>query len=531
MTATRRVFLGSALEAGANFAPVFDEGEAGVVIVAETGKGKTQSVLVPGQITYPHSLFFVDFDGQQTKQTVPWRSTFLGQQCHVIDPCGMVPDKYLPTRTIQERNDLDFIGKNLLEVPYRACFNPIDYIARSSSPDLACRTVAKCLFPEGSLKEAHWAKQAQLFGAAFKKFIAVDPLMEFVPEELPEATRSMTTFYKALTLPDWQEVFLRAMSSSDDPFIAGHAMAMHTASEKNLEMQGIKSQMEMGISELFSVPGVLEMMDSTTVDFRTLRDKAQTICVVIPGIHMQALAPLIRLISTIMSTEIEAAGVPEYGGIKHPILCYYDEAWVVGKHQPLLHSLAFQRKFGVRVVLATQNLGQLKEVWGPSFESFMGNVGTIEFFGGTNDPFTAQYISDLCGVGTYPGTSISSPSKPGDFGSESANLFGRPLIMKDEVMRLQMPIAIIKKSGYQMSKCRIINPSLYNFPEFCAFRQAIEEGRSWEQAKRAAMSVHPPEEPPAAAPIPKPVRPRKPSGSRWGLLDTVLAAVMGHETE
>lgn len=55
--------------------------------------------------------------------------------------------------------------------------------------------------------------------------------------------------------------------------------------------------------------------------------------------------------------------------------------------------------FGMQLHGIVQDLSQLKFVYGEGWETFIGNSGTVQYFG-SRDRFTAEYFSALCGETT-----------------------------------------------------------------------------------------------------------------------------------
>lgn len=104
------------------------------------------------------------------------------------------------------------------------------------------------------------------------------------------------------------------------------------------------------------------------------------------------------------------------------------------------------RGLGVQLWAITQDLGQLEQLYGHAWQTFVGNAGVFQYFG-SRDHKTAEYASQLAGITTIRkrSTSYSSSKNSDKFGqtssmgtSESISYddVQRPLIYADELMTL-----------------------------------------------------------------------------------------------
>jgi len=124
-----------------------------------------------------------------------------------------------------------------------------------------------------------------------------------------------------------------------------------------------------------------------------------------------------------------------------------DEFATLGYMRSIENAIGQIRGFGVQLWPVLQDLNQLKALYRDRWETFLGNAGTVQFFG-INDQFTAQYVSRVLGEQTIYVTSRStSTSERSSSVSVSSSERGRPLLTPDEVRRLPENQQIVLMQG------------------------------------------------------------------------------------
>ena len=510
------ILLGTGWEESEIGLPLTVSGQKHILTLGEPGTGKSRSVGMPNLILQDCPMIISDISGEHVKNTAHWRAQMLGHEVRVLDSVGFIDDRDIPPGTDG--------------TVQRACLNPIDFIRNSVSPELTTFNVCDSLIPITGSNEAHWPDGAQGRVGGVTLFVAFDPVIDELHKLDPRYGRNMSTVWRFLSNPHDEKQSLEMMADSDNDFVADQASAVLNAAKDNREMQSIRNQIRVNLSKMFSIPGVLKSMDSTNIDFKSLvRDKV-SIYNCIPGSMAPILFRLLRLYFALAFAEIEAAGVPDFNPDRPQIVALFDEVAALKNFPPILYAMAFMRKYGLRLHLMAQNLGQLNSEWGKDFDSLMGNVGCIQHFGGTNSKFQADYLSALCGVQTIVTTTVGQPQRAGDFGSVSEATTGRPIIMPDEIMRLPMPQQLIKISGQNVAYGRVLNPDLSDFPQYLAFMECLKAGYSPEVAKDAAHRFIPQEQPPMMiVPAKRAPRQRQQQKDRNGSFDSMLSKFMGHD--
>ena len=81
------------------------------------------------------------------------------------------------------------------------------------------------------------------------------------------------------------------------------------------------------------------------------------------------------------------------------VLFVMDEFPALKRMDRIAGGLAMLRKYRVWLWPVIQNIGQLKNLYGQNWQTFMSNAGMKQFIG-AGDLETAQYVSALCGEAT-----------------------------------------------------------------------------------------------------------------------------------
>ena len=128
----------------------------------------------------------------------------------------------------------------------------------------------------------------------------------------------------------------------------------------------------------------------------------------------------------------------------HEVLFLIDEFPMLGAMPTLQKGLALLAGYKIRIVLITQGLGQLDEIYGrQATEGILQNCALQVFFA-SNDDTTTNYVSARLGSKTVR---VRSRSQSQDWtsASTSTSYIARPLLPPEEVRRLDPKQAIIFK--------------------------------------------------------------------------------------
>ena len=103
-----------------------------------------------------------------------------------------------------------------------------------------------------------------------------------------------------------------------------------------------------------------------------------------------------RWLRTIVRIALEAKMDSPFEHSGQQTLFLLDEFYALG-HFPLIEeAAAYMAGYGIKLAPVIQNIGQLKKLYGPNWETFLGNAGAVIGWG-LNDHETEQYFSDRLG--------------------------------------------------------------------------------------------------------------------------------------
>jgi hypothetical protein len=236
------------------------------------------------------------------------------------------------------------------------------------------------------------------------------------------------------------------------------------------------------------------------------------------------------MITSCCLSEIERGGRRPHDSPQGPTLLILDEFHVLGNFERFLNALARLRGFGVQCMMLIQNMTQLK-VYKDQWEGIPGTSGIVQYFGGTGDPATSNFISALIGkFRLWRPTQGTSQSSSGTSNSQSYTTEFQDYLRPDQVASLAMPQTTITYIGEQTVIGHVIHPSLNVFPDYLAFQTAIEEGYTPEEAMafsdKVCADIDVPMPPPAK------IKPQQIKRKKLGLLqqiDRFTAWVLGDD--
>lgn len=143
------------------------------------------------------------------------------------------------------------------------------------------------------------------------------------------------------------------------------------------------------------------------------------------------------------------------GGIEGRALFLLDEAARLGYMRILETARDAGRKYGITLTMIYQSIGQLRETYGgrDASSKWFESASWISF-AAINDPETADYISQRCGMTTVEIDQVSrSFQSRGSSRTRSKQLAPRPLIQPHEVLRMRSDEQIIFTAGNPPLRC------------------------------------------------------------------------------
>jgi len=129
-----------------------------------------------------------------------------------------------------------------------------------------------------------------------------------------------------------------------------------------------------------------------------LKTAPVTVFLVLPFHRMERYQSWLRLmVADFLAAVHEVQGTP-----KVPVLFLLDEAYAgLGRMPTLMKAAAGVRAAGVRLCFIYQDVEQISELYGNTWQSFVANSG-VTLFWSVNDLTAAKYLSTRCGQKTTP---------------------------------------------------------------------------------------------------------------------------------
>jgi len=182
------------------------------------------------------------------------------------------------------------------------------------------------------------------------------------------------------------------------------------------------------------------VLGRTDFQLTALKTRPTTIFLCLPAGRLASHSRWLRMIIALALEAMER----ERSRPAQPVVFLMDEFATLGHMRSVENAIGQIRGFGVKLWPVLQDLNQLKALYKDRWETFLGNAGTVQFFG-INDQFTAQYVSRLLGEQTIMVTSETKVTS--DRSTLSTSERGRALLTPDEVRRLSPNQQIVLMQG------------------------------------------------------------------------------------
>lgn len=384
------------------------------LVVAPTRGGKAVSASVPMLLDHPGSAVVLDVkDGELALITARYREEVLGQDVFIIDP-------------------YDAVCSRLGRTPAR--LNPMDTVDLDGDEpfDNALLIGETCVIAESS-GETHWSGEAEALIAGL--------VLAESERRLHGEDAQLADVRAALNLSEggFQE-YLSAMFRSRYALVRGAAGRISNKADR--ELSGVLSTAHRNTHFLESakLAGSLSVSD---IDLTRIGERT-TIYIVLPARRIRMAKRWLRLLISCLINAVTA--LPKKPS--PPVLLLLEEMATLERLSILQESFALMAGYGLQFCGVVQDFTQLRDLYGNRWETFLANSASIQCFG-TNDLFTARYLSELCGRTTVEQlgqeTALRRSSLFGDpaYRTERDTMAPRQLITTDELMSMHPGMQLI----------------------------------------------------------------------------------------
>lgn len=394
-----------------------------IIMVAGTRAGKGRSVILPNLLLYPGSVVVVDPKGDLATETAAYRARVLGQQVFVLDPEGLCGSA---------------------AAPHRATWNPLRLRGGESDDELIdiASLVADSLVIPDTHGDPHWNDTARAFIFTTILHVLTAPAyanrrtLDMVLELLMVAVEERAT-------PNQQRSTLHEEmlhNTTADGAVMMGAAAFYDKEVK--ERTGVLSSVRRHTHFLLYGNLKRTLADSDrAVDLHRLPEQPTTIYLSIPPTKLGVWAGFSRMFVNLTLGAFERSPLRDQFQKRSgrlPTLMVLDEFAALKKMDRLVDAAAQLAGLGLRIFPIVQDLGQIRHLYGPQWESFVANAGTVVCFG-MNDITTLEWVEKRLGMTTVVNPSLSHPTieqaRSGATGS-SFSVSTHPLMAVPEISRV-----------------------------------------------------------------------------------------------
>ncbi|MFA0155677.1 type IV secretory system conjugative DNA transfer family protein [Vibrio sp. 10N.261.46.A3] len=401
-----------------------------ILIAAPQGAGKSAGSLIPMMLSYQQSMLSLDVKGELWNTTSKQRSQF--STCRIFSPIMGMPEH----EAMVSWNPLD---KSIIDEVLAASkatnggkedFNRvIEYVIKITKvifPTAKADGNAKYFISRAGEIFTHVAiYNIRLNGgtsipAVFDEVMATSDIKAKISEimDMAESIGDTYSVTKGNSL----------LSSSDDSFSDFTSTFGQTL-------------------DLFVSPIARKSLESCDFTARTFRESPFSLYLHLPTGNKEQVLPIFSLLITYLTGELLTDSHDKEKD--QQITFFLDEFYQLGKMQEMVDMPTLGRSYGLRVVYAFQNFGQMVKVYGKDIVSEMMSSADIKIIYQQNETETAKRFSDTIGKTTRKRRSRShSTSLTKDQGSQSTNEEGVPLMLPQDFLNLKQGEVVVIAKGH-----------------------------------------------------------------------------------
>ena len=357
-------------------------------LLAGSRGGKGRSVLTPNLITLPRetSVLVLDPKGDLASLTAKYRHLGLGQDVAVTDP-------------------FDCSGPNT--TAYRTSFNPINFItgAKLSTLTANAMLVADSLVVENeSSKDPHWDESGRDWIGGLAAHVATHPNYEGRRDLVTVWQLAASACEGSSQHTDHYELEIEMLESdAASGFVRAAAQSFYSRSGG--EFSGVASNARRHLN-FIGVEAIQNVLRGPSVDPKKLKNGSLTWYVTSPAMRANLMRGFQRMVVQLTLAAFEDETVSK----GNQTVFMLDEFQALGRLKSMETAIAQFAGLGVKLMVVLQDLSQIKSAYPNSWQSFVGNAGTLQAFAG-NDDETLSFLSKRLGEAQVVTQSSNMPGR------------------------------------------------------------------------------------------------------------------------
>lgn len=361
------VRLGAYLS-GVSHLPLHYTGDQHGVIAGAARSHKGTSFIIPNLLSYRGPTVTIDIKGENARTTADHLES-MGHNVLVVDPYSITDLK------VARLNSLDFIIAGGVE-----------------SGDNAMILAAALIKSNGG-QEKFWDEEARALIAGIMLHVALDPS--------EDGHRHLARVRDLLLFEgDDLTALFECMRKSAHPIVRSTANRSLQKEEKLLANVLASAQSH---THFLDSPALRENLSASDFRYEDLKGSKMSIFLVLPADKLESHAAWLRL-HIQQSLTVNARNIEQKP--EKPILFILDEMPALGRLPMVETAFGLIAGYGMQLIAICQSASQLKNIYQDNWETFISNAGFIQYLG-SQDEFTSEYFSKLCGVATVPNLSSS----------------------------------------------------------------------------------------------------------------------------
>ena len=354
--------LSSALSSGARPRKITFRDDRHVTMIAGSRAGKGRDFIIPNLAHWQGSVIACDPSGELVRETAQYRREVLGQRVIVLDPFGVTgvkSDRWNPMAEIDFDTDPMAVDK--------------------------CHLLAESLHHDRT-PDPFWMHAPRKMLASMIGYVGTRSILENCHLGMVRDLL-MSSDPKALWL---------AMSQTEE---LGGLLKRFGEANEHRHLEELNSTMELARTAMkwLDSPVMQDFVSHSTFSMKDLKRERVTIYIVMPAGMGQVYVSWMRTLFNAAFDVMQDSAIPKP---ERDVLFLMDEFPLLGHMERIKRAAGEAAKFGVKLFICAQDISQLKEHYGQSWETFIANSGLLIMFA-NNDLETQAYLSQRLGKEYY----------------------------------------------------------------------------------------------------------------------------------